>query len=374
MNLFFIFRVYLEENRRHGILDDEMKKLYLTYLLALATPLLADEPPAPPIPFEEPKHLLVDNRILAKVNGKTISVVDVMKKMDVFLNRVYPQYAQSKIARFQFYTAQWRQTLTQMIDNELILADAAQIELKVSDGDVRETLQERFGPNVMANLEKIGITYEEAREMIQSEITVDRMNWYRINSKAYLSVNPQDIKVAYREFCEKNPPDDEWKYQVLSLRGKDPEELNLVVRKAETLRNDSGVSIEEIYEIIKSEEGENSTVALTLSPLYEVTAKKLSANHKESLETLEPGKISRPLSQASRDGAILFRLFYLKEHIKKEIPPFEKMADTLQQELIEKAAGREAGRYLAKLRQKFSFDQEHFESSIPADFQPFALK
>lgn len=352
-----------------------MRKLYLILLLAVSGPLLAEESATPPpAAFQEPQHLLVTNRILAKVNGKTISVIDVVKKMDVFLNRVYPQYAQSKMARFQFYTAQWRNTLTQMIDNELILADAEGIELKVSDSDVRETLQERFGPSVMANLEKIGISYEEAREMIHAEIMVQRMNWYRVNSKAYLDVNPQDIKGAYREFCEKNPPDDEWKYQVLSLRGKDPESLTSFIQKVSELRKDSEISLEEMYDRLKSEESDESQVTLSLSPLYEVTGKKLSANHKDSLASLEIGKISQPLAQQARDGTALFRLFYLKEHIKKELPPFEQMSDPLHEELIEKAVGRETGRYLAKLRQKFSFDQEHLDASLPSDFQPFAIK
>ncbi|MFI5333830.1 MAG: hypothetical protein ACHQT8_01525 [Chlamydiales bacterium] len=350
-----------------------MNKLFLTFLLGTAAPLFASEPPAP-VPFEEPQHLLINNRILAKVNGKTISVIDVVKKMDVFLDRAYPQYAQSKMARFQFYTAQWRNTLRQMIDNELILADAAATELKISDGDVRETLQERFGPNVMTNLEKIGISYEEAKEMILSEITVERMHWYKVNSKAYLSVNPQDIKTAYREYCEKNPADNEWKYQVLSLRGKDSDALALLAEKADDLRKQPDATLEMIHDQLKEELSPESDITLALSPLNEVTEKKLSLAHKKPLESLPQGAISHPIAQASRDGTSLFRLFYLKEKIVKELPAFEKMSDPLHQELLEKAASRETGKYLAKLRQKFSFDQEHFEASIPSDFQPFAIK
>jgi len=51
----------------------------------------------------------------------------------------------SKTARYQFYSAQWYPTLQQMIDHELMVTDAETREVKVSDGEVREEIQTRFG-------------------------------------------------------------------------------------------------------------------------------------------------------------------------------------------------------------------------------------
>ena len=55
------------------------------------------------------------------------------------LTRYYPRFAQSKLARFEFYMNNWPHTFNQLIDQELILADSEGKELKVSDGDVRDT-------------------------------------------------------------------------------------------------------------------------------------------------------------------------------------------------------------------------------------------
>lgn len=351
------------------------KSLYL--LFAFAAPLTAVEPMMPPS-MEEPQHLVINNRILAKINGKTISVMDVVKKMDVFLSQAYPQYVNSKAARYQFYTAQWRNTLSQMIDNELMMADADSIELKITDGEVRESLQERFGPNVMANLEKIGITYEEARDMVHADLVVGRMNWFKINSKAILSVNPQDIKAAYKEYCLKNPPAEEWKYQVLSIRGVDQALLAPLTAKAQALLTEPEIEaqaspLQTVYEKI-SNEGLDPSITLNLSPPYEVADKSLSANHKEILAKLRPGMLSLPLAQPSKDGSVVYRIFHLKEHVKKELPPFEKVSESLFEQLAEKAAAREANQYLAKLRQKFSFEEKHFQEALPPDFQPFTLR
>jgi hypothetical protein len=79
-------------------------------------------------------------------------------------------------------------------------------------------------------------------------------------------------------------------------------------------------------------------------------------------------------AQPSKDGSVVYRIFHLKEHIKKEPPPFEKVTEKIFEQLAEKAATKEATQYLARLRQKFSFEEKHFQESLPPDFQPFILK
>ena len=179
--------------------------------------------PPPVLEHEDTQELVIYNRILAKVNDKTISVIDVMKKMDLFLQKYYPHLVDSKLARYQFYSAQWRDHLTQMIDQELMLADAAKIELKVADAEVREEIMNRFGPNIMPILDQLGLTYDEARKMIYDEMIMQRMIWFRVNSKALTKVTSSDIKESYRQFCEKNPELEEWQYQVLSIRSASKE-------------------------------------------------------------------------------------------------------------------------------------------------------
>ncbi len=87
--------------------------------------------------FNPPSHepcLVINNRPLGKINGKVISLYDVIKKMNLFLFEYYPDYKPSSVERYQFYMNRWETTLDDMINNELILLDAAQKEIKVSDG------------------------------------------------------------------------------------------------------------------------------------------------------------------------------------------------------------------------------------------------
>ena len=323
---------------------------------------------------ERQPEILVNNRILATVNGKNISVVDVMKKMDVFIARSYPEYANSNTHRYQFFTQNWRQTLEQLIDNELIMADAAKLEIKITDAEIRETIHDRFGPNVMASLDSLGITFEEAWQMIYSEMAVQRMSGYRIYSKALHKVGPQDIKVAFVEHLKKNPPKEEWKYQVLSIRAKTENLGSVYAQKAYALIRNEPLPFETLASLLKQENDPDSNITIHVSDEYCIEGKDLSDSHKAILANLTPNTYSEPISQVSRhDQSVVHRIFYLMDHKINPPPKFDSMVDDLHDELVQNEISKEYPIYLGKLRKMFNFDQKNLDS-IPPDFQPFSLK
>src|SRR5262245_20569039 len=110
---------------------------------------------------EYPTDLLVKNRVLMKLNGKSITVMDVVRKMDLLFYRQFPDLAASSVARYQFYMAGWRTILEAVIDDQLILADAEEKKVEVTDGEVREELEQLFGPDTVLNLDKLGMSLDE---------------------------------------------------------------------------------------------------------------------------------------------------------------------------------------------------------------------
>lgn len=319
-------------------------------------------------PESETEELVIHNRILAKVGDKTISVVDVMKKMDLFLQKNYPHLAGSKLAKFQFYSSQWREYLTQMIDSELMIADAEKLEVKVTDADVREEILNRFGPSIMTTLDSIGLTYEEAKKMIRDEMIVQRMTWFRINSKALQSVNSQDVKKAYQEYCEKNPEMQQWEYQVLSIRSPDKSASEALAAKAFDLLN----AKRHLLDVATELKTPDSVTTVSLSEDIQADEKSISDSHKKVLATLTENTFSAPIAQVSRmDHSVVYRIFYLKKHSQTKLPSFEKMAEQLKDQLLQNAANKEGGQYIVKLREKMGYDEKYM--MLPPDFQPFVL-
>jgi hypothetical protein len=349
-------------------------KIFSLYIasLSLLAPLLGEETAPAVFEQEDPQELVVYNRILAKVNDKTISVIDVMKKMDLFLQKYYPHLVGSKIARFQFYSSQWREYLTQMIDQELMLADAEKLEVKVTDGEVREEMLTRFGPNIMPILDDLGLTYDEARTLIHDEMLVQRMIWFRVNSKALNKVKSLDIKEAYKQYCDKNPELEEWDYQLLSIRSPDKEASAMIAARAFELLQ-SKVEFSTICHQLKTAEEES--VSITLSPEMHADEKSASAQHKEVLKTLTENSFSKPIAQVSRvDNSTVYRIFYVKKYSKKLLPPFGKIAEQLKDQLLQEASIKENIHYLTKLRDRLGYDEKHMTETLPNDFQPFALR
>lgn len=326
---------------------------------------------------EENKRLIIQNRILVKVGDTTISVLDVVKKMEVFLNKHYPQYADSLPAKYQYFSTQWRDMLFQMIDHELILLDADKMELKITDAEVRETLFEKFGPNVMTTLDKIGLTYEEARSMIHSELAVQKMTWFKVHAKALSAVNTQDVRLAYANYCEKNPPKEEWEYQTISIRAQNEEIAHQIAEKAFELCKSSPSLIAETIERLKEPNLADPEVKpsfqITLSDSIKTETKNLSQAYKNVLTTLSPQTISAPIKQAHKtDQSIIYRIFYLKNHTKTLTPTLRSLYDKLQNQLIQEESEKGFRIYLTKLRDHYGFDTR-LEEIIPASFQPFSL-
>ena len=319
-----------------------MKIQYFFSLLLAIAPVVSSAANMPFMSMEEPQNLIVNNRILAKINDKTISVIDVMKRMDVFLNRAYPHLIGSKMARFQFYSTNWRETLEQMIDDELMLIDSEGKDLKISDGDVRETLQERFGPNVMGNLDNLGLSYEEARKMIHTELVVQKMVWFRVNSKALISVNPKDVKEFYKDYCIKNPPIETWKYQVFSIRTKDKQAAEKIASCIYMLIKDkmdlhtvaaqlNQKLPDDISMTMTVSNNNQNDLSISVSEEYEVTDKEISEPHKKALFMLKKGSYSKPVTQVSRsDNSTVYRIFHLKDHSKHQFLYSKKLKKNLK--------------------------------------------
>lgn len=315
---------------------------------------------------EEPK-IAVQNAILAKVNGTTISMLDVKKKMDLFFHQNYSHLADSTQARFQFYETSWHQMLMEMIDHQLILADATEKEVKLSDGEIREEMEMRFGPNIMLTLDKIGLSYDEAWKMVKEELIVSRMNWWFIHSKALAQVTPQDIRHTYRLYLEENPSYQEWKYRIISMRGENAE---AIAKKAYSLLTASENSPECLADALKAIDP-----SIQVSSEYTATDRELSKTHQAALAPLSPTQYSQPLLQTSRsDKQPIARIFYLSQKSDHPAPSFEQISTTLRQELLQKAAAQESTSYLAKLHKHYGYDDSYLNAMIPSDFHPFSLE
>lgn len=325
---------------------------------------------------EDSKKIAINNRILANVNGKAISVLDVMKKMDIQFYRSFPQYTSSTPARFQFYQLHWKKILQDLIDKELIMADAADNKLQVTNGDVRQDMEQLFGPNIHENLHKVGVSYPEAWKSVYDDIVIKRMIYIRSTSKALKRVTPQVVQTAYQEFAKANMRPDQWIYSVISIRDKDKKigaDAAQIVYRLLT-DNQNPVPMKDLVEKARSITTVAPTTKITVSEEFSHDDPVISASYKESLLKLTSGSFSHPEAQTSRaDGSTVYRIFYLKEWKQGGPIPFQEVGDKIKERLLEQAAAEETEAYLKRLHKHFDVHECHLEEIGEEKFEPFHL-
>lgn len=321
--------------------------------------------------IKQPQHIFVNNRILAKVNGKPISVVDVMKKMDLFFYKQFPQYASSVEARFQFYQVTWQRVLQELVEKELIKADAEEVKLPISQGDIRQEIETLFGPNIIANLDKAGLTYEEAVEMIREDLLIKCMMMARVNTKVVRSITPQMVSEYYREWSKENAKPAQWTYQVVSIRGEDSTVCAEVANTAYHQLVDERLPMSQL----KTKLMLDDQTTCTLSDEFTHSPKEVSEAYKTILKNLKPKTFSQPIAQKSRSSNTeVYRIFFLKEVTDGGAPPFHQVENKLKDILIENEIQKENEAYITRLRKHFKVHMDEINKYIPEDFKPFALK
>ncbi|MBA2727409.1 MAG: peptidyl-prolyl cis-trans isomerase [Parachlamydiaceae bacterium] len=346
-----------------------MKKLQqlLTVFPLLIMPLhLIAEPFS--LASEKNTSVMVNNRILANVNGKSISVVDLMKKMDILFYREFPEYASIPQARYQFYIANWKSVLKEMIDKELIVADSEEAKLPMSSGDVRQEMERIFGPNIIGNLDTIGMSFDEATAIVQGDLIIQRMLYVRVNSKALRNVTPLDVRNYYEEYIKDNKQPASWTYRVVTVRSKDTSLGAETANSIYHLLVTKSLPLSDLEAKIKTEAFSQDS-QISISEEFHHGEKEISPAYKETLLLLNSGTYSKPVAQQSRaDKSTVFRLFFLKEYKPESAPPYGEIEAKLKNTLLEKQIVTESTAYLKRLRRHFDVQE-----MIPEDFQPFSI-
>lgn len=318
----------------------------------------------------------MNNSPLIRINGKTISLMDVIKKMNVIIHQHIPHIRNSQIELFKFYNSQWKPTLDDMIFNELTIADAEAKEIKISDGDVREEMEKRFGPNIISTLNNINLEYEEAQRMIHDELLVRQLQGMKIYSKAQMCVTPVVIKNEYIAYLEKNPPEEKWEYQVLSVRGKDESMCKTLIENISSELTLESTKLSELPDKFKeSPQVVSNSVEMKLSNEYLVNNRNLSKQHKEILKNLKTNSYSEPIAQFSRTtNSNVYRIFYLKDHTIKEPPTFDDQYDEIENRLVGEAVQKEREAYKEILFAKFGIKKNYLDEGMPSDYKPFSMR
>ncbi|MDF2578154.1 MAG: hypothetical protein K0S74_1638 [Chlamydiales bacterium] len=317
------------------------------------------------------KQILLNNRVLAKVNNKSITVMDVMKKMDLFIFRESNGIQPTLQDRYQYYKVNWLYFLQDLIDEELIMSDAREKKMVVNDATVREELEKAFGPNVRANIATLGLTYQEAWDLLCKDLTVERMlgvsNW-----KADMAASPALVLSTYYQKSALYQKEGSWTYQVISFRHINGEVAQKYANEAYSLLGSSRQIPDSLQNKIKQDLQQEPLLSINVSKEIKQSTKEIATDLQQILNQLKEGEYSKPVLAASKvKQEYLYRIFYLKERKSQEAINFENVEQEIKSELANMHFIKEKEIYLKRLRSYFFI--EDFTKGHGDNFEPFII-
>lgn len=335
----------------------------LSFSLFLS-PLSAADPAA-----SSALNVRINNRVLAKINDSAITVLDLAKQLEGHLrHRMSDQTIDAK-TRLQFYNTYWTQVLRDRIDRELILLDAQERGLSTSRGEIREEMDQLFGPDINSSLQKINLTFDAAFESVKREITVRRMLLYRAHIPAQGAIGPDQVRKTYAEFANSHHQNNRWIYRIISVTDGDEEKSIAAAQRIYNLALPCD-DWDNAYKAINSDP--QAALKAQISDIYTQRDIDLSDPYRLVLQSLKPGSCSSPTPYTADDGKTHYRIFYLIERENRPCPPLHQIAGKLREMLIEQRAGEIIDDYLSTLRGQYAFQLRQIEQNFPANFSPFS--
>lgn len=346
------------------------RPLFATFIACLCT--LSPSFAAVSNPSTGKSSLTVNNRVLAKVNGKAITLVDVVKKMDMLLYRHQPELLQLPEMRTQFYLTNWKPVLSDMIDRDLIMQEAEELKLPMSAGDVRQELEEVFGPQVMINLENAGLTFDEVWEMVRSDIIIRRMLTLRVNMPIMAKITPDEIRKSYDDYLKDASQRRQYTYRMISFKSEDAKKAEQVAAKTQPLLQSGELSLGGLEDQLKAKGLLLEGVTLSVSPVFMQGQEEILESIQNILKVLPQGSYSEPTLQQSRsEKAPLVRIYFLQEKATAQPASFDELQLELKESIARERQERDTHLYFQKLRKHFDVQLEDIQKDLPPNFAPF---
>jgi len=301
------------------------------------------------------KMISVNNRVLATVRGQVITVMDVTKRLDMLFFQQFPEHRSSTEARFEFYKANWKRVFEDLVDRQLILAWAEDRQFQVSSGDIREELEEMFGPNTMMNVYEAGLSIHEVWEMMRADILMRRALGFYVQMPVMSSITPEVLRGEYTKLLERAEGEQFFVWKSVSFKAKEGVCTKQMAKEA--------------LERFKSGE-QSQEVEWAVSPSFRTHPTELSPQVQELFATLGQGQYSEVIEYSGRSGKG-WKSYMIEKIDQGSVQPFSEVETALREQLASPEMERKTREFFADLRKQYRVSQS--DEQITA-FEPFSLQ
>lgn len=316
---------------------------------------------------ERADEISAEMRPLIRVRDSVITVVDVMKKMDLVFYQQYPQYRSSVRHRLEFYQSSWMKALRDILERKVIMIFADENKMDVGHGDVREEMEELFGPNVLLKLYEAGVTLDDAYEMVRQDIMMRRILQFYVRMPAVATITPQKIKERYVEQYENKTKGDKLSWKILSFRVPENLDAQQVSTKIIDSLNRNELNLERAKEKIPD------GCECILSPQYITEIEQLAPSIRQTLESTPFGVWTIPQqAKEGKKGMVKWSSYLVDKKIPGEKISLNLVENEIVEELAQPLIEEKKKSFMEGLMKKFDVSFVMPEKEMES-FKPFRL-
>lgn len=316
---------------------------------------------------ESHREISAEMRPLVRVRDSVITVVDVMKKMDLVFYQQYPQFRTSTEKRLEFYQNSWRQALQDLVERKVIMVFADENKMEVGHGDIREEMEVTFGPNVLLKLYEAGVSSDDAYDMIRQDVMMRRILQFYVRMPAIATITPQKIKARFLEKYSNTTKGDKLSWQILSVRA--PDAINA---KKHLLQIIESLNAKEMT-VGEAKKSLPEGLELLQSPLYVTEVEQLAPSMKTTLEaaTFNVWTMPYPGKESKKDWA-KWSSYLVTSRTPGDKVPMSLVENEIVEELMLPLFDEKRKSFMDGLIQKFDVSYCLSQKEMD-DFHPFRI-
>ena len=311
--------------------------------------------------------IIVENRILASVRDQVITVQDVVKKLDMLFYQNLPEQRNSPAARYEFYKAHWRNIFEDLVNRQLVLAWAEERQFPVSNGDIRQELEDIFGPEVMINLYESGFSLHDIQEMVKADILMRRLLYFQVRIPVLAAISPSRVRSLYETKLHQKFSREALHWRTVSLRAKEGECPKTVADSVYKMLEKEHLAPQEIAKKVPG------TIEVTCSEQFRSEKEELAPHIYDILNKLKTGSSSEPMPFVSKqNGQKGWRFYVMDSKEQLPIPPLADIEEDLRAEIAQPEIDVKTKELFADLYKEYQV-KHLFSSEELFSFEPFHM-
>lgn len=294
--------------------------------------------------------IAIHDRVLFKIHeDQVVTTLDVIRKLNLLFYSSYPELVDSVSARSEYYATMWPVVLESVIDEFLMVADAAEKKIYIDPTIVNQEIEEMFGKDLSVLCTHFDMTPQDVYTIMHRTLLAQKVMSMMVRSKVMLKVTPARIREQYQKIVEEASRTRMWKYRVIRIEAPSSSSALYIANKVQKRLNQDR----------SWDENRLSAFVLSLGGTFHCSDelvrndREVSEAHKVELKEIAYPDMCCGMPKEHKTG---YRMFVVFDCSTMSVKPLEEMETQIKHAVFAADAKDVEAKYRDKLRLRYGYN------------------